>query len=159
MPLTTVLGLVLALALLSGLLIHARSERPGISNRTSPRSRPWEGMAWVLVFDPVVIFIGFCSYMGGQELMQSGLSGVAAWGVLWPLVVEAASGGHPYRMARLLRLYSEYRLTLPFTAEHQVYRRKMGPLRPTEWKLFALVLPVVLAGVMLASLFSGAAFT
>lgn len=142
-----------------GVVIHARSERPGISSGTFPRSRLWEGMAWVLVFDPVVIFIGFCSYVGGQELVQSGLVGVTAWGVLWPLAVEAASCGHPYRMARLLRLYSEYRLTLPFTAEHQVYRRKMGPLRPTEWKLLALVLPVILAGVILTSLFSGAAFT
>jgi len=110
------------------------------------------------VFDPVVLAIGFCSYMGGQDLVQSGLAGVAAWGVLWPLAVEAASGGHPYRIVRLLRLYSEYRLTLPFAAEPQVYRRQMRPLRPTQWKLLALVLPTILAGVALASLFSGTAY-
>ncbi|QTG81543.1 hypothetical protein [Arthrobacter crystallopoietes] len=152
MPLNTCLGLAIAFVSAIGLLLHARSERPGVSRGKRPYFM--EGMPWVLVFHPIVLFFGFCAYLGGQDFVGSGIPGLAAWGVLWPAAAEVASCGRPYRVARLLGLYSEYRFALVFTSEHKNYRRKMRPLRPTEWKLFALVLPVIFVGVVLTSLFS-----
>jgi hypothetical protein len=109
----------------------------------------------VLAFHPVVLFLGFCAYLGGEDFVGSGIAGLVAWGVLWPIAAEAASCGHPNRVARLLGLYAEYHLALPFTAEHKNYRRRVRHLRATEWKLYALVLPVLVVGVVLTAVFAG----
>ena len=156
MHLSTYLGLAIAFVAVSGLLLHARSERPEVSSGNSQHIPPLKGTPWVLALHPIVLFLGFWAYQGGQEFVSSGPAGLAAWGVLWPLAAEAASSGRPYRIARLLRHYLDYESVLPFTAEHRKYRRKMRPLRLIEWKLFALVLPVILVGGALARVFSGA---
>lgn len=152
----TYLGLAMALVAVVGLLLHARSERPGFSSGNSQRLRPLKGTPWVLVLHPIVLFAGFYAYQGGQELVSSGPAGLAAWGVLWPVAAETASSGRPYRIARLLRHYLDYQWVLPFTAEYKRYSRKMRPLRPSERKLVALVLPVILVGAALTNFFSGA---
>ena len=151
----TALGLVLAFVAVAGVLAHARSERPGVLRAKDGPSRVLRNVPWVLVFHPVLLFFGFCAYVGGEDFVGSGSAGVAAWGLLWPLAAEAASCGRPYRVARLLGLYLEYQYALPFTAEHGNYRRKMRYLRPTQWKLFALVLPVTVVGMALTAIFSG----
>ncbi len=110
----------------------------------------------MLVLHPIFLFIGFVAYQDGEELLSSGPAGLAVWGLLWPLVVEAASCGHPYRVARLLRHYFAYQHVLPFTAEYKEFRRQMRPLRSTHRKFVALVLLVVAVGSFLPGAFSGA---
>lgn len=104
-------------------------------------------MPWILVLHPVVLFTGFFAYQEADRVHGSGLAGLAAWGVLWPLVVEFASQARPHRVTRLLRLYREHHLMLPFGAEYRKYRRKVRPLRCTELTLICLVIPTIFAGV------------
>ncbi len=92
--------------------------------------------------------------MGSLDMNGAGVPGVAAWGVLWPLAVEASSMGHPYRVARLLRAYAGNQYVLPMTNGHRRYRRMMKPLRATETKLFLLIVPVVAVGIMLTAMFA-----
>lgn len=150
------LGLVVAFGAVVGLLIHARSERPEITRAGSKRIHPLKGTPWVLVLHPMVLFIGFIAYQDGEELVSSGPAGLAVWGLLWPLVVEVASCGRPYRVARLLRHYLVYEPVLPFTAEYKQYRRQTRPLRATQRKFIALVMTVVVVGAFLPGSFAGA---
>lgn len=71
-------------------------------------------------------------------------------GLLWPAIVEVASKGHPYRVARLLYLYLDFQfLVLPFGEEYRAYRRKLRPLRATHRKLLILLFTLLICGTVL----------
>lgn len=153
MLLSTLVGVVLALVAICLMLARSRAENPAITRAVGKQHR-LKGVAWVLILHPAILFLGFCAYMGSLEMNGTGVPGVAAWGVLWPLAVEVSSMGHPCRVARLLRAYADNKYVLPLTKDHRRYRRMMKPLRATETKLFLLIVPVVAAGIMLTGLFS-----
>jgi hypothetical protein len=136
--LSVVLGLCLAGCMTSALLLHARADQPEPS-----RSR----LPWILILHPAVLFAGFLAYQEADRMHGSGLAGLAAWGVLWPVAVEIASRARPYRVTRLLRLYMENHRLLPFGAEYKKYCRKVRPLRCTQWVLIGLAIPTIFAGL------------
>lgn len=153
MLLSTFLGVALALVAVCLMLARSRAERPAVT-RAVGQPNGFEGVSWVLIIHPAVLFFGFCAYIGSLGMNGTGLPGVAAWGALWPLAIEISSMGHPYRVARLLRAYLDNWHVLPWGQDHGRYRRLMKPLRPTEVKLFMLVIPIAAAGVLLAALFA-----
>ncbi|MFP3463513.1 hypothetical protein R5O87_21965 [Arthrobacter globiformis] len=138
LQLSVALGLCVAGCMMSALLLHARADQPGQS-----RSR----LPWVVILHPAVLFIGFFAYQEADRVYGSGLAGLAAWGVLWPLAVEIASRGRPYRVTRLLRLYLQNQHILPFGAEYKKYRRKARPLLCTQRVLMGVAAPISFAGL------------
>lgn len=149
LQLSVVLGLCLAGCVTSGLLLHGRADQPKPSRARLP---------WILVLHPAVLFIGFFAYQEADRMHGSGLAGLAAWGLLWPLAVEIASRVRPHRVTRLLRLYMQHHQMLPFGAEYRKYRRKARPLRCTERVLIGLAIPTIFAGLYVTSWISKGAF-
>lgn len=153
MHLSTAIGTILACLVVSVMLVRGRAESPVIT-RSTERPNALAGVPWILIVHPVILFFGVVAYFGSWDMSGSGIAGSAAWGILWPVAVELSSDGHPYRVVRLLRAYLKNQFVFPLTKEHRAYRRKMKPLRPTEVKLFLLIIPVTAAGILLSSLFA-----
>ena len=149
----TVVGVVLAFIAICLVLAGSRAETPAIT-RAAGRPHPLKGVPWVLILHPAIIFFGVCAYRGSMHMHGTGVPGLAAWGVLWPLAVEIASMGHPYRVTRLLRAYIDHTYFHLSYRDPQLFKRTMTPLLATERKLFLLIVPVVAAGIMLTALFA-----
>lgn len=150
----SLIAMACALVALAVLLVRGRAGSPAVIRAAEP-PQALEALPWNLLLNEVFLICGISAFAGGAALTGNGFAALAVWGVLWPLSVEIASAGHPYRVVRLLRVYTEHQPVFPWTADHRRYKRVMRPLWATEAKLFGLGPPVVAAGIGLTLLITG----